>query len=97
MTEFSMGYLGYMVNSCCCDLPEKQQWPNPSLPCHKWLEKGRGWEKKLVLALPPCCCWVGNVELEGGDKVAEITAVSLPGLEGKADVSGVTGHASRLW
>ena len=42
MTEFSMGYLGYMVNSCCCDLPEKQQWPNPSLPCHKWLEKGRG-------------------------------------------------------
>lgn len=48
-----------------------------------------------MLTLPSHCSSVGNVGLEGGDRVAEITSVSLPGSEGKVDVTEVMGLASR--
>lgn len=84
MAKLSMDYMGSSVGST-------QKNSSGQTPNCLW--KGKGWKKKLMLTLPPCCCWVENVGLKGVDKVAEITGVSLPGLEGNADITGVTAMA----
>lgn len=80
LAKLSMDYL-------CSSTERIQRNSNGQYPNCLW--KDKGW-KKLMFTLPPHCCWVGNVGLNAVNKVAEITCVLLPGLEGNADVTGVT-------